>query len=443
MNTSAQLRIKPKERHAILQALRAGVVPRLGLQHIQVGRKAEINAILRDLEHVADGSAAIHFVIGRFGAGKSFFLNLLNVVAMEKGFLVARADITTDRRLSGSGGQPRALLAELMKNLSSKSRSEGGALTSVVERWISDVTQPLLEQSVDAQTIGKEIVAQLRPLHDLVGGFAFAEVLSKYYQAHYKGDDAQQQAALRWLRAEYDTKTQAREELGIREIIADTDFYDYLKLWAKFVRMAGYSGLVVGIDELVVLSHRLANRRARDTNYEQVLRILNDCLQGSVEGLMVVFCGTDECLEDKKRGLYSYEALATRLAPNAFAKDGVTDLSSPVMRLPNLTPEDLFVLLQRIRSVYTSGNAAQEMIPDEGIALYLKHCEKTLGADYFRTPRESVVRFIGLLSILESQEGANWRSTLGAADQVEVPANLSAEASDAVADDDELSTFTL
>lgn len=434
-------RIKERDRQAILKALRAGVVPRVGLHHIQVGRKAEVGAILNDLQHASDGGAAVRFVIGRFGAGKSFFLNLASMVALEKGFLVARADITTDRRLHGTGGQPRALFAELMRNLASKARPEGSALGPVLERWISDLSQ---EANGDDGALERLIGERLRPLQDLVSGFDIHSVLVQYLRAFRVGDEARQQAVIRWLRAEYGTKTEARQELGVRTIIDDADVYDYLKLLAKFARIMGYRGLVVCIDELVVLSHRLPSARARAANYEAILRIVNDCLQAQVEGLQMVFAGTEECLTDKRRGLYSYEALATRLAPNEFAKGDVVDLAGPVIRLKGLTPEDLFVLLIRIREVFAGGDPAKYLLPDEGLRMFIDYSKRTLGDDYFRTPRDTVMRFIGLMNLLEADASHDWKAALGQVPSVEVAPNESAEASStAVPEEDDLVEFKL
>jgi hypothetical protein len=434
------MKIRDRERQAILNSLRAGVVPKVGLQHIQVGRKSEVSAILKDLEVVGAGGAAIRFVIGRFGSGKSFFLNLASTVAIERGFLVARADVTTDRRLHGTGGQARALFAELMRNLSSRSKADGGALGPVIEKWISTVSH-----GVSGETeVPKAIETALRPVQDLVSGFDFAMVLSRYFQAHGSGDEKTQQNVIRWLRGEYDTKTEATRDLGVRSIITDADFYDYLKLLAKFARIAGYQGLVVAVDEMVVLSHRLASSRARASNYEAILRILNDCLQGAVEGLYVLFGGTDEFLEDRRRGLYSYEALATRLAANEFAKNGVVDLSGPVIRLKSLTPEDLYVLLHNIRNVFAGGDPANYLIPDEGLRAYVDYSRRTLGDDYFRTPRDTVTRFVGLMNVLEADPAHDWRQALGHVSEVEVKPSQSAEASTAVTpEDDDLTTFKL
>ncbi|WP_394842229.1 ATP-binding protein [Pendulispora brunnea] len=441
MQIPGAVRIKDRDRQAIIKALRAGVVPRVGLQHIQVGRKAEVAAILEDLKHAEDGGAGVRFVIGRFGAGKSFFLNLASVVAIEKGFLVARADITTDRRLHGTGGQARALFAELMRNLASKSRPDGGALGAVIERWLSDVLHEV--EGADPSAIERAIAERLRPLEELVSGFDLHKVLFRYFEAHRAGDEGLQQSVIRWLRAEYDTKTEAKRDLGVRSIIEDRDVYDYLKLFAKFARIAGYKGLLVCVDELVVLSHRLTSKQARAANYEAILRILNDCLQGNVEGLEVLFGGTDDAFADKRRGLCSYEALATRLASNEFEADG-GDLSGPVIHLKSLTPEDLYVLLVRIREVFARGESSKYLLPDEGLRSFLEYSQKRLGENYFRSPRDTVIKFVGLLQALEAEPARDWRVALGLADAVEVAPSTSAEADpEPAADNDELVDFKL
>lgn len=405
--------IRSRERTAIIQSLSAGVVPSIGLQHVQVGRNEEVRAVINDLKSVADGNSTVRFVIGRFGSGKTFFLNLIRTVALKQKFVVLNADVTTDRRLHGSGGQARALYSELMKNLATRSKPEGGALGNLVERWVGDVEYSILESDGTEDDVKAEIERRLSPLRELVGGFDFATVIVKYYEGHLEHNDLLQQSAVRWLRAEYKTKTDARKDLGVRTIIDDSAIYDHLKLMAAFVRIAGYGGMLVNIDELVVLSHRLSNTTARNNNYEAVLRILNDCLQGATQGLSFLFAGTDECLEDRRRGLFSYEALATRLALNRFSSDEHRDLSSPIIRLDNLTPEDCFVLLRNIRRVFEADDSQVQLIPDDGILAFLKECNERMGAAYYQTPRDTVRDFCGLLNVLAQNSAADWRTLLG------------------------------
>jgi hypothetical protein len=393
--------LKPRERDTILQALRAGVVPRLGLQHIQVGRAREIEEMVRDMDRVAEGGGAIRFVIGDYGSGKTFFLNLVRLIALQKGLVVMSADLAPDRRLHASGGQARALYAELARNLATRTRPEGAALGSVVERFIS---QAQGESQTTGQPVDAVIQRRLSHLSDLTGGYDFATAVRRYWDGYEAGDETLKAAALRWLRAEYATRTDARAALGVRTIIDDANVYDSLKLMAALAREAGYSGLLVTFDEMVNLC-RLASGQARRSNYEQILRILNDLIQGSAAHFGVLMGGTPEFLMDTRRGLYSYEALQSRLAENSFARDGLVDLSGPVIRLPALTPEDLFVLLANIRRVAFDDPTH---LPDEALEVFMRRCQSRLGDAYFRTPREVTKAFVDMIAILQQNQGVGW-----------------------------------
>jgi hypothetical protein len=404
--------IKPRERDVIVQALRAGVVPKLGLQHIQVGRALEVEELIKDIGRIADGGAGIRFVIGDYGAGKTFFMNLIRLVALERKLVVMSADLAPSRRLHATDGQARSLFNELTRNLSTRTRPDGGALASIVERFVGDALQDAKKNNVKVED---EIQKRLAPLQDLVSGFDFATVVQHYCRAYDEGNEEGKTAALRWMRAEYGTRTEAKAALGVREIIDDGRFYDYLKLYAAFMRLAGYGGLLVVLDEMVNL-YKLTNSASRSANYEQILRILNDVLQGGAAGIGFLMGGTPEFLMDPRRGLYSYSALQSRLAENRFAQNGLVDLSGPVLRLQNLTQEDLFVLLRNIRNVFAAGDTSRYLVPDEALTAFMTHCSKKIGDAYFRTPRNTVTSFVNLLSVLEQNPGAKWQELVDAAD---------------------------
>ena len=398
-------RIRPKERAAILRALRAGVVPGIGLQHIQVGRSRELKAMLEDLEYISDGGSTVRFIIGKYGSGKTFFLHLLRSVALEKKMVVVQADLTADRRLQSSGGYARSLYSALMNSLSTRMKQEGGALSSVVDRFISH-SRDKAEES--GHTVEQVIKARLSLLEEMVSGFDFSRVLLQYWQSYENDNPALRASCLRWLRAEYPTRTSAKHELDVDTIIDDATYYDYLKLMARFVRLAGYKGLVVCLDEMVNL-YKMNHRVSRGRNYEQILTIVNDNLQGRATGLGVLFGGTPEFLLDTYRGLYSYEALQTRLAENRFLKDGMDDYSGPVLRLHNLSSEELYVLLANIRHVFASGDEEAYLIPDEAIEAFMLHCKNQIGDAYFRTPRSAVKAFTDLLFALDqNKEAYTW-----------------------------------
>jgi len=428
--------IRPKDRDTIVQALRAGVVPRAGQHLIQVGRAKEVEVMMRDIERISEGGAVFRIVIGEYGAGKTFFLNLIRAIAMQQRLVTAHADLNPDRRLQGSGGQARSLFAELMKNTSTRSKPDGGALNGVVEKFVVQAKTDSKSQGVP---IEDHIRSRLSTLTEMVGGYDFAEVIAAYCRGFEEGNDQLKADAVRWLRGEFTTKTEARTALGVRNIIDDDLVYDYLKLFARFVRLAGFGGLLVCLDELVNL-YKLANRQARDNNYEQILRILNDVLQGTTEGIGFLLGGTPEFLLDSRCGLYSYPALQSRLAENAYAvQAGVVDHSGPVLRLTSLRPEEFYVLLQKLRHVYAYGETAKYSLPDEGIQAYMAHTAKRLGEAYFRTPRTTITAFLGLLAVLEQHPETDWRKLLG---EVQVEADTGGLLERAV-DSDELTTFKL
>lgn len=430
--------IRPKDRDAVIQSLRAGVVPRSGQHLVQVGRVREIETILTDINRIADGGSAFRIVIGEYGAGKTFFLNLVRAVALEKKLVVVAADLNPDRRLHASGGQARSLYAELMRNLSTRSKPDGGALAGVVEKFIATAKA---EARSSNQSIEGVLRQKLDHLTELVNGYDFSDVISTYCRGHEEGNEQLKSDAIRWLRGEFTTKTDARQALGVRSIVDDSVVYDQLKLMACFVRLAGFSGLLVGLDELVNL-YKLANTQARNANYEQILRILNDSLQGTAVGLGFVLGGTPEFLLDTRRGLYSYPALQSRLAQNSFASNGLVDFSGPVLRLSSLTPEDFFVLLQKIRSVYAFGNDEKHLISDRGIFSFMEHCSKRIGDSYFRTPRTTITAFINMLAVLEQNPGVAWEGLLG---NIEINADTGGEAERHVGagDEDEFISFKM
>ena len=428
-------KVRTRERDTIIQALRAGVVPKVGLQHIQVGRSLEIEELLGDIERVADGGASIRFVIGEYGSGKTFFLNLIRQIAMEKSMVVLAADISPDRRLHASGGQARSLYIEMARNTSTLSRQDGGAMSSIVERFATQAVSTAEKTRQDANLVIRERLAHLQ---EMTGGYDFASVISRYWEGFDSGNEDLKSAALRWLRGEYSTRTDARRELGVRTIVDDANLYDQLKLFACFVREAGYQGLLVTLDEMVNL-YKLVSSQARQSNYEQILRILNDVLQGSARHIGFLMGGTPEFLMDTRRGLFSYAALQSRLSENTFARDGIVDLSGPVMRLANLTPEDMFVLLSNIRWVMQGNDCP---IPDEALTTFMAHCSNRIGDAYFRTPRNTVREFVNLLSVLEQNPDTDWRVLLGSVD----PDEDQEQGADFVGvdeEDDELASFKL
>jgi hypothetical protein len=411
--------IKPKERDTIIQALAAGVVPRIGLPYIQVGRAAEIAALLRDIERISDAGASVRFIIGEYGSGKTFFANLIRLIALERKCVTVHADLAPDRRIYASGGQARALYSEAVRNMATRTKPDGGALAGVVERLVTDAVKEAGERQVSVENV---IDRKLASIEEFVGGYDFATVLKAYWRGSENANEDLKVAALRWLRGEYSTKTEARQALGVRTIIDDDNVYDSLKSLACLTKIAGYAGMLVMFDEMVNI-YKLQNSQARNQNFEQILRIVNDSLQGNTSNIGFVMCGTPEFLMDTRRGLYSYEALQSRLAENRFAAGGLVDLSGPIIKLQSLTPEDLLVLLSNIRMVFAAGEPSKFLVPDEALTAFMDHCNRRIGEAYFRTPRTTVKAFVQMLAVLEQNPETKWQDLLGAVQiSVDTPA---------------------
>ncbi len=452
--------IRPRERSAIIQSLRAGVTPRIGLEYIQVGRVNEAKALIEDLDNIEQGGSAFRIIIGDFGAGKSFFLQLIRYIALEKGMVVINADMSPDRRLFASNGQARNLYKELARNLATRAHPEGNAMIPLVEKFITEQRRIADAEGKDVERVIKD---KLNSLSELVDGYDFAQVIATYWKAYNEGNEDLKNNVIRYLRGEYTSRADARRDLGVRAIVEDNNVYDHIKLLARFVTQAGYKGLLVNLDEVVNL-YKLPSQRARSSNYEQVLRILNDCLQGSAESLGFLLGGTPEFLMDQRKGLYSYEALHSRLAENTFAQiANVVDYHSPILMLQNLSPEEIYVLLCNIRNVFAGGNKDKYILPDEALKAFLEHCSKNIGDAYFRTPRNTIKAFVDLLSIVEQNPDLSWQSLIGnikidsetdnslvtIADDDKLTETVikkeddNSSKADDNADDDELTSFTL
>lgn len=394
----------------VLNSLKGGVVPRIGLPYVTVGRKNEIEALLHDVDIVSEGGASFRFIVGRYGSGKSFLIQTIRNYVMDKGFIVADADLSPERRLHGTKGQGLATYRELIGNLSTKTKPEGGALTLILDRWISAVQNEAMRENdlspndpaLSAAT-EKKIYEVTNQVSELVHGFEFAKLLSEYFKAYINGDDDTKAKVVRWFRAEYSTKTEAKEALGINMIINDDNWYEYLKLFAVFFRLAGYSGLMIMIDELVNI-FKIPNSITRQYNYEKILTMYNDTLQGKAKYLGIIMGATPQALEDKRRGVYSYEALRSRLAEGKFSRPGARDMLAPVIRLEALNPEEMLVLCEKLSDMHADLYNYKRKITAGDLEDFIKIEYGRIGADQNITPREVIRDFIELLDLLYQNE---------------------------------------
>ena len=390
----------------LINSLKGGVVPRTGLPYITVGRKNEIEALLHDVDIVAEGGASFRFIVGKYGSGKSFLLQTIRNYVMDKGFIVADADLSPERRLQGTKGQGLATYRELIGNLSTKTKPEGGAITLLLDRWINNIQTDCIEKNGVLpgskellDEVDKKIYTVIAGLSEMVHGFEFGSLLSKYYHAYIDGDDETKMKIVRWFRGEYSRKTDAKEALGVNIIITDEDWYEYLKLFAMFFRLAGYSGMMIMVDEPVNI-YKIPNAVTRQYNYEKMLTMYNDTLQGKAKYLGIIMGATPQTLEDKRRGIYSYEALRSRLSEGKFSKPGMRDLLSPVIRLEALTPEEMLVLCEKLSDMHAGLYGYKNTLSDSDIGDFISLEYSRIGATENITPREVIRDFIELLDLL-------------------------------------------
>ncbi len=404
---------------AIIQSLKGGVVPRIGLPYITVGRKLEIEALLRDVEVIAEGGASFRFLVGRYGSGKSFLLQTIRNYAMDRNFVVADADLSPERRLQGTRGQGLATYKELIRNMATRTRPEGGALTLILDRWISSVQMEVVTESglssddpAFPRLVERKIASVIASLNEMVHGFDFARLLSLYYRSHLEGNEEIKARVVKWFRGEYGTRTEARKVLGVGIIITDDDWYEYLKLFAIFLKRAGYSGLLILIDELVNL-YKIPNSVTRQSNYEKILTMYNDTLQGRARYLGILMGGTPQCIEDPRRGVFSYEALRSRLEEGRFSGEKLRDMLAPVIRLSPLTAEEMLVLVEKLAGIHAELFGYQQILTQEALVRFLQLEFHRIGSDSHITPREVIRDFIELLNLVWQNPELSVDSLLG------------------------------
>lgn len=418
---SKEVKVPRRIAAVILNSLKGGVVPRIGLPYITVGREVEIQALLHDLDLIADGGASFRFLVGRYGSGKSFLIQTIRTHSMGENFVVADADLSPERRLQGGQGQGLSTYRELIRNLSTKTRPEGGALALVLDRWVINIQRKAAEEcgsssgTVYDQAFHSVLEVFLEPLCELVHGYDFSAVLKIYAFAFAEEDMEAKACVVKWLRGEYRTKTEARRELGVNACIADDSWYDYLKLLAEFLTGAGYKGLVVMIDELVNL-YKIPNSVTRQNNYEKILTMYNDTLQGKAHHLGIIMGGTPQSIEDRRRGVYSYEALRSRLTQGRFASEGLSDMLAPVICLNPLTYEELLVLIEKLADIHAGYFEYQRSLTEDDLVSFLQIEFGRVGSDSHLTPREVIRDFIELLDIVYQNPDASVSSLLGSRD---------------------------
>lgn len=416
---SAKTRVPKRIATAIINSLRGGVVPRIGTGYIAVGRQKEIQALLNDVEIVADGGSTFRFIMGRYGSGKSFLFQTVRTYVMDRDFVVIDADLSPERRFSGNKGQGLATYKELMKNMSTKTKPEGGALPLILDRWISSIKNQVIQETdyeVGSRefdkTVERMIYSVISDIQEMVNGFDFAQVINLYWKASKSENEELKRNAQRWLRGEYRLKTDVKRDLGVSAIISDENWFDYIKLFSLFLVRAGYKGMIMLVDELVNI-YKIPHAITRQFNYEKILTMYNDTLQGKAPYLGIIMSGTPQCVEDTRRGVFSYDALKSRLESGRFTDSSTHDLLSPIIKLEPLTYEETFVLIEKLAKIHADLYSYEMNLSEDEMIDFLKMEYNRVGSGISVTPREIIRDFIEILNILLQNPDKGMKDIIG------------------------------
>ncbi|MCI8974185.1 MAG: DUF2791 family P-loop domain-containing protein [Lachnospiraceae bacterium] len=385
----------------VLNSLKDGVVPRVGLEYIAVGRKNEIQALLQDVSIIEQGGSALRFIEGNYGSGKTFLLHTLRNHMMEKNFVVTDVELSADRRLVSNKGQGLATYRELICNMATHACPDHGALQLILDKWIGGLENEVVQyeglvpgHEVFDVRVSQKIYMITSSMEEKVNGFDFGKVLASYYKGHRTGDVELQKKALRWLCGEYGTRTDAKTDLGVNLIITDENWFDFIRLFADFVVKAGYAGLYVCLDELAAL-YELPSRTGREANYNKLLSIYNDAVQGRASYMGIVFGVTKEAMEDPARGVFSFGPLRSRLAESGLLQENI----SPVIRLSVLEPGEMYVLLEKVSYIHGMLYGYTPGLEHDDYIYFLKQ-------QYSKNAmvREMLQRFVTFLNLVQQNQ---------------------------------------
>ncbi|MBL4795485.1 MAG: DUF2791 family P-loop domain-containing protein [Pseudomonadales bacterium] len=396
-------KLTPADRESIIQPLRAGVVPMQGLELFQVGRDEEVESLKSQLTAVTNGASCCRFIVGEYGAGKTFLLQTIKSMAHKQELVTVTTDLSRTKRLSGGKSQTRAYYSALIRSMSTQATPLGQALPRVVKRF---VMHSLRQANQNDRSPAAEIAERLKIFEEMACGFDFIQVIQAYWTALDTDNTALHDASLRWIRGEYLTKALAKKELGVCSIIDDNNCFDCLKMMAQFVKLSGFSGLVVLTDELGSV-YNIRDKRARLNNFDAILNIVNESWLGVSPNIGYFFFTTPELFTDKKRGIQEHPALSSRLTENRFSSDTLRDWTSPVMRLTSFTDANISQLFANLLFIFCIGKHENLTLYKDDLSEVIGLLKTMLNESYYKNPRNTIKSFLDFLAIRECNPTAS------------------------------------
>ena len=397
-----EYKINKRIAKTVLHALSGGTVPDNGLPYIAVGRRDEVAALTQDMEQVAEGYSTFRLLEGPYGTGKSFMLKLVKNEALLRGFVVMECELAPERKLCGTKREGLETYRCLMSRMSTRTCPGGNALEEVLDTWLDGCRERAAEEGIEGeQELLDAVLKYGQPLKKkltaLPHGFDFYEVFWIYIKSALTGGLDQKDRALRWMRGEYRNRTEAKKALKVNAVIEDGDWFSYLKLWAVLVREIGYTGLYVLLDELTQITRNIVHSTTREHNFERLLSIYNDCYGNEARYMGMILCGIPSSIHDSKRGIFSYEALKSRLSNSSLQGEDL--YHAPVIRLSMLTAEEFVTLLERLEAMHALLHEREGYFTEEERIRFVNHEYHRIAASNHLTPREFIRDFLTILDL--------------------------------------------
>lgn len=391
-------------RWTLLNALRNGTVPDLGLEEIAVGLDPQVAAVEEGLAFVSRGKSGYKFLRGDYGAGKTFLSSLVCSQATEKGFLfskvvVSAADTPLYRLIS--------VYRRLCEGLSRNTRNPGGQFRSILDRWLYSLEEKVEElhgigEDDDgfAEAVSAQVDRELLELGDTAG--RMAACIKGYHQAQLAGDYGQAMALLDWMTGNDKVAASMKKTAGVTGSLGSEDVLPFLQGLLQIVRASGeQKGLVVVIDEVETI---LRLRRPERTKSLEVLRQLVDaCDRHEFPGLYLLFTGTPDFF-DSPQGVPSLPPLHDRIKVS-FQDDLPDNLRQPQIRLRAFDQARLEAVAKKVRQVYPAAMPLEQVVTDDVIIALSDAMTAGFGGRIEVIPRLFLRAWVDLLDRADQHPG--------------------------------------
>lgn len=378
---------------SIINALKNGNVPPEGVGEICVGRERELEEFDKIFSKVKDGAAVTRFLNGEFGSGKSFFLKLLEERALADNFVVAKVTLSRDVPFNKFEVVYRSIVASLRCKT-------GTSLEHIIEKWTTQLRMMALRETTDPYQQERIVIDNINNDLKEVRKHAttFAAAIENYYKLSARGDQETAKYAMAWLSGEKNIPYTIKRQFGVKGDIDRENAFKYLEALSSFLMALKYSGLIILIDEAEHIM-TLHTKKLRDTAYDYMRFIYDECSLGRFHNTLFIFAGTPEFFEDPKMGVPSYTALNERIED--VLNTEFKDLRKPIIRLDGFKKDNLMELSDRLISMHEEVYEWEAKPVRESLDGIIARHEANAELTGYISPRNFVKSFISVLDVVQ------------------------------------------